>query len=207
MSKKVGPDVWIPCQVRGLRRALQPVIDMFADGPMEHHIVEPVLVDWARVFSSHKVRADTDEIVPLIHLVDNCIDACSVSLRAASSPTSCSTSHTTTQQQNVSVLSPQSHRTLTIDAVPIRLAWFWVSNYVSHVIGAFLATGLLRLRGVNGQAGWRYLFLIEGCLTLLIGLISFVMMPPGPTQTKAWYRPKGWFTERLVLRTFFEVVC
>lgn len=107
----------------------------------------------------------------------------------------------------MSIPNFRSHRKLTFDAVPIRLAWFWVSNYVSHIIGAFLATGLLRLRGVNGQAGWRYLFLIEGGLTLLIGLISFVMMPPGPTQTKAWYRPKGWFTERSVLRNFFVMVC
>lgn len=61
-----------------------------------------------------------------------------------------------------------------------------------------MATGLLKLRGVNGKAGWRYLFLIEGGLTLLVGIISFFMMPPGPTQTKAWYRPKGWFNERCV---------
>ncbi|KAI0684763.1 major facilitator superfamily domain-containing protein [Cytidiella melzeri] len=84
----------------------------------------------------------------------------------------------------------------TTSELPIRLAWFWVSNYVASVAGAFMATGLLKLRGVNGKAGWRYLFLIEGGITLLVGLISFFMMPPGPTQTKAWYRPKGWFTER-----------
>jgi len=59
-----------------------------------------------------------------------------------------------------------------------------------------MATGLLKLRGVGGKAGWRYLFLIEGGLTLLVGLCSFFLMPPGPTQTKAWYRPKGWFTDR-----------
>lgn len=80
--------------------------------------------------------------------------------------------------------------------VPIRLAFFWVSNYTADMASAFIATGILRLRGVHGKAGWRYLFLIEGGITLLVGLISFMMMPPGPTQTKAWYRPKGWFTER-----------
>ncbi|KAI0095223.1 major facilitator superfamily domain-containing protein [Irpex rosettiformis] len=84
----------------------------------------------------------------------------------------------------------------TTSELPIRLAWFWVSNYVATIAGAFMATGLLQLRGVNGKAGWRYLFLVEGGLTLIVGLLSFVMMPPGPTQTKAWYRPRGWFTER-----------
>ncbi|KAF8956088.1 major facilitator superfamily domain-containing protein [Flammula alnicola] len=80
--------------------------------------------------------------------------------------------------------------------LPIRLAFFWVSNYSSDIVSAFVATGILRLRGVDGRAGWRYLFLIEGCFTLLIGLFSFLLMPPSPTQTKEWYRPKGWFTER-----------
>jgi len=85
---------------------------------------------------------------------------------------------------------------LQVFTVSIRLAFFWVSNYVTEIISAFLATGILRLRGVGGKAGWRYLFLIEGCLTMAIGLSSYVLMPPGPTQTKAWYRPKGWFNER-----------
>ncbi|KAF9532116.1 major facilitator superfamily domain-containing protein [Crepidotus variabilis] len=80
--------------------------------------------------------------------------------------------------------------------LPIRLAFFWVSNYTADMASAFLATGILRLRGVNGHAGWRYLFLIEGGLTLLVGICSFFMMPASPTQTKAWFRPKGWFSER-----------
>ncbi|RPD57141.1 MFS general substrate transporter [Lentinus tigrinus ALCF2SS1-6] len=80
--------------------------------------------------------------------------------------------------------------------LPLRLAWFWASNYVAEIVSALTASAILRLRGVGGQAGWRYLFLLEGCLTLLIGIISFFMMPPSPTQTKTWFRPKGWFTER-----------
>jgi MFS family permease len=78
----------------------------------------------------------------------------------------------------------------------MRLAWFWVSNYLAQIVGAFLATGILQLRGHNDVAGWRYLFLIEGIFTCVCGLLSFALMPPGPTQTKAWFRPNGWFTER-----------
>jgi sugar phosphate permease len=80
--------------------------------------------------------------------------------------------------------------------LPIRLGYFWVSNYIAMIVSAFLATGILKLDGVGGRAGWRYLFLIEGAGTLLVGICSFFLLPPGPTQTKAWYRPKGWFTER-----------
>jgi hypothetical protein len=79
--------------------------------------------------------------------------------------------------------------------LPLRLSFFWVANSCADISGAFLAFGLLRLRGHNGQAGWRYLFLIEGILTAIIGVASFFWLPPSPTQTKAPWRPKGWFSD------------
>jgi len=36
----------------------------------------------------------------------------------------------------------------------------------------------------------------RGLITLVIGIATFFKMPPSPTQTKAWFRPNGWFTER-----------
>ena len=107
------------------------------------------------------------------------------------------TYRTSTRSLNVSGTGHVPRSTLTGgNTVPIRLTWFWVSNYMSHIVGAFLATGILRLRHTTGTAGWRYLFLIEGLFTLVVGLFSFLLMPPGPTQTRAKWRPKGWFDER-----------
>ena len=40
------------------------------------------------------------------------------------------------------------------------------------------------------------LFLLEGILTLLIGVWSIFHMVPSPTQTKAPWRKNGWFSER-----------
>ncbi|TYJ53505.1 hypothetical protein B9479_005891 [Cryptococcus floricola] len=78
----------------------------------------------------------------------------------------------------------------------IRLSWFWVSLTTTTIIGSFLAAGLLEMRGIHGLAGWRWLFMIEGVLTFLIGFWAFWYLPASPTQTKKWWRPKGWFTER-----------
>jgi MFS family permease len=61
--------------------------------------------------------------------------------------------------------------------LPIRLAWFWVSDYLAGVVASFMAFGILHLDGAHGVAGWRWLFLIEGLLTLVIGVASFFMMP------------------------------
>jgi predicted MFS family arabinose efflux permease len=52
------------------------------------------------------------------------------------------------------------------------------------------------MRGVLGWAGWRWLFLIEGLVTLTVGLASFFMMPGSVVKTKIWFRPKGWLNER-----------
>lgn len=78
----------------------------------------------------------------------------------------------------------------------IRLSFFWTTLSLTTVVTSILAFGILHLRGVNGIAGWRYLFIIEGALTLVIGLYGFYAMVPSALQTKNRFRPKGWFTER-----------
>ena len=80
--------------------------------------------------------------------------------------------------------------------LPIRLAIFWTADRIKDVFVPILAFGVLRMRGVQGQAGWRWLFLIQGLINLVIGVWSFFMMAPSPTQTKAPWRPKGWFTDK-----------
>ena len=81
--------------------------------------------------------------------------------------------------------------------LPKRLSWFWVSYQSTQIISAFLAYGILRLRGHNDMAGWRWLFALEGTLTGLIGIASYFYLPPSPTQTVSWFRGKdGWFNER-----------
>ncbi|ATY63598.1 MFS transporter [Cordyceps militaris] len=79
----------------------------------------------------------------------------------------------------------------------IRLAFFWTAQNIADILSAVLGLGLLSMRGVAGKAGWRWLFLIEAILTFLIGVFSWVLMPPGPCQTASWFRGKaGWFTEQ-----------
>ncbi|KAK3391150.1 major facilitator superfamily domain-containing protein [Podospora didyma] len=81
--------------------------------------------------------------------------------------------------------------------LPIRLSFFWGAYILTQVVSAFLAFGILRLRGHNGWEGWRWLFALEGILTALIGIASWYYLPPSPTQTASRFRGKsGWFTER-----------
>lgn len=82
--------------------------------------------------------------------------------------------------------------------LPIRLSWFWTTLSLVTISTSLLAFGLLRLRGLHGRAGWRWLFLIEGLFTFCIGIASFYLMVPSAIQTKNWLHPKGWFNDREV---------
>ena len=43
----------------------------------------------------------------------------------------------------------------------LRLAFFWTASALTDVLGGFLAFGILHISGIEGQSGWRWLFLIE----------------------------------------------
>ncbi|EGY16253.1 allantoate permease [Verticillium dahliae VdLs.17] len=99
--------------------------------------------------------------------------------------------------------------------LPVRLAWFWTALSTSNIVGSLVAAGVLQMRGVNGWAGWRWLyvlsndgvcrqttdrlpsFLLEAIFTIIVGIFAWGLMPPGPCQTANWFRgQKGWFSER-----------
>ncbi|KAJ4416796.1 hypothetical protein N0V82_006525 [Gnomoniopsis sp. IMI 355080] len=81
--------------------------------------------------------------------------------------------------------------------LPIRLSWFWTVLSVCNVVGSLVASGVLQMRGLQGWSGWQWLFLIEGIFTAIVGILSWGLMPPSPSQTANWFRGKdGWFSER-----------
>ncbi|CED82286.1 Permease of the major facilitator superfamily [Phaffia rhodozyma] len=85
----------------------------------------------------------------------------------------------------------------TKNELPVRLSFFWSINYVADMLVGFLAVGLLQMRGVLGYAGWRWMFLIEGLFTFVIGIASFWLMPSDPVASsvsRKW-RPNGYLTK------------
>ncbi|ORY68386.1 major facilitator superfamily domain-containing protein [Pseudomassariella vexata] len=78
----------------------------------------------------------------------------------------------------------------------VRLAAFWSTLNIARVISALLAAGILEMRGIGGRPGWFWLFLLEGLLTVVLGVISFLYLPRSPTSTKSVLCPRPWYTER-----------
>ncbi|OAQ69774.1 MFS transporter [Pochonia chlamydosporia 170] len=84
----------------------------------------------------------------------------------------------------------------TSSELSVRLAAFWSTLNVARVISALLAAGFLEMRGVAGHTGWFWLLLLEGILTLVIGVASFLYLPLSPTSTKSVLCPRPWYSER-----------
>jgi MFS family permease len=51
----------------------------------------------------------------------------------------------------------------------LRLAIFFSAATLAGAFGGLLARGILEMRNVAGLAGWRWLFIIEGILTVVVG--------------------------------------
>ncbi|KAF9356184.1 hypothetical protein BGX26_005614 [Mortierella sp. AD094] len=82
------------------------------------------------------------------------------------------------------------------DEMAVRLSIFWSTLAVANSVAGVLAYAILQMRGVAGHAGWRWLFLFEGLGTLVIGLLSFFILPEGPTATKGGFRVNSYLTDR-----------
>ncbi|KAG0021539.1 hypothetical protein BGZ81_008888 [Podila clonocystis] len=92
------------------------------------------------------------------------------------------------------------------DEMALRLSVFWSSLAVANSTAGVLAYFILQLRGKGGLAGWKWLFLIEGLATAAVGILSFFILPEGPTATKGYLRFDGFLTERQELIAITRLV-
>lgn len=71
------------------------------------------------------------------------------------------------------------------------IIWDMTWSMASMFSGYLQAAVYTNLNGVGGYAGWQWLFLVDGCISLPIGLAGFLCIPDFPDNTRAIY-----FTER-----------
>ncbi len=58
-----------------------------------------------------------------------------------------------------------------------RIATFFAFALISGAFSGILAYGIIRMDGVGGRAGWRWIFILEGVFTVAWGLMSYFLMP------------------------------
>jgi MFS family permease len=59
----------------------------------------------------------------------------------------------------------------------LRIAYLLVSAALSGAFGGLFAYALLKMDGVGGLAGWRWLFIVEGCATVVVSVLLYFLLP------------------------------
>ncbi|KAJ8589302.1 MFS general substrate transporter [Rhizopogon salebrosus TDB-379] len=68
-----------------------------------------------------------------------------------------------------------------------RTAVLGCANMISNTFGSLLASAILdRMDGFMGQAGWRWLFYIEGFMTVFVAICAIFILPDFPATSSSW---------------------
>ncbi|KIP07693.1 hypothetical protein PHLGIDRAFT_127467 [Phlebiopsis gigantea 11061_1 CR5-6] len=85
----------------------------------------------------------------------------------------------------------------------MRVAILYCGNIISNAFGSLLASGILDgMNGKLGHAAWRWLFYIEGTLTIFVAFCAIFILPDFPATTR-----RRWLSEeesRLAMRRMEE---
>ncbi|KAM0751485.1 retrograde regulation protein 2 [Meredithblackwellia eburnea MCA 4105] len=62
------------------------------------------------------------------------------------------------------------------DEMALRMGLIYSSASLSGAFGGLLARGLYRMKGVGGYAGWRWIFIMEGLMTVVVAIGSYFFL-------------------------------
>ncbi|KAG1877315.1 major facilitator superfamily domain-containing protein [Suillus subluteus] len=72
----------------------------------------------------------------------------------------------------------------------LRTALLFCGNSVSNAFGALIASGILgSLDGTLGFTAWRWLFFVEGALTIVVAVSAIWILPDFPSTPSVWLSP------------------
>ncbi|KAL2849824.1 major facilitator superfamily domain-containing protein [Aspergillus pseudoustus] len=68
-----------------------------------------------------------------------------------------------------------------------RFSVFYLIGCVASALAGILAFGLMQMDGVQGLGGWRWIFIIEGVITSVIGILAIIFLVDFPERAhKSW---------------------
>jgi predicted MFS family arabinose efflux permease len=69
-----------------------------------------------------------------------------------------------------------------------RMSLLYCAAALSGAFSGLMAAGIAEMKGIGGYNGWRWIFLIEGLLTVLLGVGSFWLLPDSPEHSRKWLK-------------------
>ncbi|KAJ5217938.1 uncharacterized protein N7498_000037 [Penicillium cinerascens] len=84
----------------------------------------------------------------------------------------------------------------------LRIGYLFVSAAIAGACGGLLAYGIGHMSGIRGMEGWRWIFILEGILTVLLGAAVPFLLPNQPEDISFLSKDER---ELLALRKSLEV--
>jgi MFS family permease len=69
-----------------------------------------------------------------------------------------------------------------------RLAAFYLFSSLVSGISSLLASGIMQMDGLGGVAGWRWIFIIEGIITVVFSVLSYFIIIDFPDKVQKYNR-------------------
>ncbi|KAL4877001.1 major facilitator superfamily domain-containing protein [Aspergillus karnatakaensis] len=73
------------------------------------------------------------------------------------------------------------------DELAKRSCIFQASGAIAIMLSGCLMAGAYNLGGIGGFKGWQWLFLMDGIISIPIGVLGFFLIPDVPEIAKPWY--------------------
>lgn len=67
-----------------------------------------------------------------------------------------------------------------------RLALFYCASALSGAFSGLLAFAIAKMDGLGNLPGWAWIFVLEGAVTVFIGIATFFLMPDSPELSQRW---------------------
>lgn len=77
----------------------------------------------------------------------------------------------------------------------LRTAIFYSGSQIGNAVGPLIAIGVLNLDGKQGIAGWRWLFIIEGVVTIFFAIIFAIILPHSLQTIRGFTELEGQFLQ------------
>lgn len=84
------------------------------------------------------------------------------------------------------------------EELAFRQSLFFSAASVAGAFSGLLAYAIVKMDGVAGQEGWRWIFILEGLLTVAVAFVAFFLLYDFP-DTASFLSPeeKAWVVHRL----------
>lgn len=65
-----------------------------------------------------------------------------------------------------------------------RFTIYWSSTICAGAFGGLLASAIANMDGIRGLSNWRWVFILEGIVTVLVGIVAFFSITDFPREAK-----------------------